>query len=99
MSPELRAELNKWLAWVERGAPEEEPYFRSDSLCWALIGHEAELKELFIAQGLSTAYPFGGEDRFDSDLETSTMHENPLRLDWVRNVLGLPQPPPTMKGD
>ena len=33
MSPELCAALTSWLTWVENGAPEGQPFGRSDGLC------------------------------------------------------------------
>lgn len=92
MSPELRQGLADWLAWVERGAPEGEPFRRCEGLCRSMqdvakIYHSHdELKDLFESQGLHRLYPFG-EDDFDRRRFEDTQHKCPKRLAWVRAQL------------
>lgn len=90
ISPELRAFLQDWLDWVERGAPEGEPYGRSYGLClnaryeWG-YALSSELERLFAAQGLNAATPFGSG--YFARAVGKTQHECPKRLEWVRKTL------------
>lgn len=97
ISPELRAFLADWLAWVERGAPDGELYSRDYGLCDnASYCNEAKpaairlsLVDAFAADGLDDLYPFGGYE-FAQAEDTYTMHEDKNRLAWVRAKLAEP---------
>jgi hypothetical protein len=94
MSPELRAFLADWLAWVERGAPEGEPYSREFGLCASVYsyarlaprvsGHDLHV-ELCILFG-DCDFPFGFEN-YDQRNFDETQHKDPARLAWVRAQL------------
>lgn len=97
MSEELRKFLQNWIDWTERGAPNYGPYDRADGLCNALVDFAIdndlrispvtlELEELFKADGLDDAYPFG-EDTYNQAMCHSTQHTNQKRLAWVRSKL------------
>lgn len=92
MSPELRTALADWLAWVERGAPEDDENFhRSRGLCIAVRfsgASKLELQDLFQADNLNRDYPFG-EFEFYDRADDETMHECPDRLAWVRKMLAV----------
>lgn len=94
MSTALRDFCRSWLEWVERGAPEGEPYSRHHGLCsgaivfggtggWAAVIEVRErLKSDFpLKQGV---HPFGGGKAFVDDERAATMHLNPERLAWAR---------------
>jgi len=93
ISPELRAFLADWLAWVERGAPNDAPYWRDDGLCDSAyrqfgdtpsVDLELLLRDLFPS---SYPYPFGGREGFISEFQSETMHQNPERIAWVQMML------------
>jgi hypothetical protein len=77
MSDELRAALKRWLDWVERGAPDGEPYSRWRGLCSSLRNNE--LDRVFNDCG----FPFGVFS-FIRDRDNATMHTCPKRLAFVR---------------
>lgn len=89
LTPETRAFLRDWMAWVERGAPDRKPYLRCDGLCLASIdapGREPGDMDLY--DGLCAAFgdndhPFGKSD-YRARYKSRTMHECPARLAWVR---------------
>lgn len=92
ISPELRAFLQNWLDWVERGAPEGEPYARSCGLCTNLGWSEfanlkvwAELQSV-LPYGGRRSYPFGARG-YTERVAHGTQHECPKRLAWVRKTL------------
>lgn len=94
MTPALRQFLADWLAWAEAGAPEH-PVFRRDyGLCGSLQKYaglyegrrlEDELLRLFNF----TVFPFGSSQEFHQQTRDGTQHENPARLAWVRQQLGV----------
>lgn len=90
ITPALHAYLTDWLAWVDRGAPDGEPYWRYDGLCSAAYdfdrGPFAFNKELYEALGRN-AYPFGGQASFQFDVRSDAMHLNEARLAWCRSTL------------
>ena len=88
MSPELKSALKDWLDWVERGAPEGEPYSRRYGLCSNLDRFDDvsdELSEVFRLQDLDDTIPFGCD--YDIRSLSRTQHECPKRLAWVRKQL------------
>lgn len=97
ISPELRKFLREWLAWAEAGGPRHEVFSRSRGLCGCALVYgyyaeicyqiRSEMRDIF-----NCSYPFGGSSTFFADEMNRTMHLNQLRLAWVRNTLGLPQP-------
>lgn len=94
ISKELRAFLQDWLDWAERGAPDGEPYTRGSGLCvnlarytehWTDSAYLAADRELAAAWGGSRT-PFGSADYWARSL-SQTQHECPKRLAWVRKTL------------
>lgn len=99
MSANLKQFLAAWLEWVEKGAPDEEPFCRRRGLCanfeeWLCARNECEEKieeendqllELFRADGFEPIYPFGGCEEFYAERDDDTMHLNEARLAWVRS--------------
>lgn len=93
ISKNLRAYLQSWQDWVDRGALEGRPYSRLDGLCLNLwdcphIQYDAkpaalnELRLLFGNQG----HPFGDLNYFEREYD-ATQHEDPARLAWVAKML------------
>lgn len=85
LRPETRAFLRDWLEWVERGAPEGEPYWRENGLCDNAFKSRAGC---FVLGDLESAfdddsYPFGCGD-FHRRYHDRTMHECPKRLAFAR---------------
>lgn len=86
----LLAYLKDWLAWVERGAPNREPYWRHVGLCCnSLFFHgdaaNRAMKKRF-KRFTSPTHPFGYEN-YEARMETNTQHECPKRLRWVRKTI------------
>jgi len=91
ISPELRAFLADWLAWVERGAPEGKPYWRRYGLCTGLRENApySLAREMgdHLARDLGNRYfPFGNDEYLAAKSE-ATQHLDPNRLAWVRAKL------------
>ena len=96
MSENLQRFLAEWLEWVEKGAPDEEPFCRRRGLCsgledWNLERDfdveegEEELRCLFKADGLDGVYPFGGAEVFYEAVDHDEQHLNEARVAWVRS--------------
>lgn len=93
ISPELYDFYVDWLAWVDRGAPDMEPYDRSVGLCPSLdwyIGHAGapdwlrmEQGDLFELDERDPNYPFG-EREYWEHAKGCSQHLDPARLAWVR---------------
>lgn len=97
MSATLNDFFKAYIQWLEGGAPEEQPFSREYGLCDNLdiftegdsgaVGYSLsiELGELFLSEGLSKRFPFDkDEDEFFNQSQLMCMHENPLRVVWVR---------------
>lgn len=88
--PKTRTFLRDWLDWVERGAPNGEPYWRNVGLCQAAAsyGHGFtlidDLVEFFECCGYSFLYPFNEGRSFLVETAAGTIHLNPRRLAFVR---------------
>lgn len=85
----------RWVEWVDRGAPEWEPFSRGEGLCvaakwgWpALLKNRskavASLRAIF-----GTDYPFGGEEAYYM-AAPGTMHEDVNRVAFARALAALP---------
>lgn len=101
ISETLKTFLTEWYTWAIADDPENGSFDTADGLCdsyhqW-LIGHDhcvweqagnklLELSGLFKAQGLDDAYPFGWEE-YDKRSYHYTMHKDPNRLAWVKEML------------
>lgn len=86
ISPELRAFLQDWIDWVDRGAPDDQPYAREYGLCYNSVAYPgnrlwAQLDYIFGGRHM----PFGGDYYYRT--LTGTQHECPNRLAWVRATL------------
>lgn len=87
MPNDLRAYLADYLAWVERGAPEGEPYRRNHGLCYNTqwcpdydVNYDMMQDALAAAWPVDFLYPFEGEynDHWNE------YHLNDARLAFVR---------------
>lgn len=82
--------------WLDRGAPDGEPFWRNEGLCDNWIGqgiHKSgrALAMQFAQAGRDRHYPFGGAGVFDDEEWLETMHLNPIRIAWVRaRIAGKP---------
>lgn len=90
--------LADWLAWVERGAPDGEPYSRAEGLCGNADG--LDLAGVINRAVGGLIFPFGGVFKFAAERESHSMHLNEARLSWVRRTIltaeitDAPTPPP-----
>lgn len=90
----LQKFYNDYAAWLDKGAPEGQPFSRRMGLCSQAMKPQYdvpinELKKQFLQAGLDPKFPFGGTHRFDMDLENATMHLNPKRIKWVKDRVNL----------
>lgn len=94
ISPKLRVYLADWLAWTERGAPEDKPYSRRFGVCGALDSYPGkhlsrEMGWVLRAQfGNRHLFPFCGHEESAREYSEATKHLNPRRIAWVRMMLG-----------
>lgn len=100
MYKELKRFLSEYLAWTEAGAPAGFTFDRGYGLCdnldvWCedLPENEAwEITEEFLSLLPKTGdpevdrFPFGKDDFYVRSRE-GTLHECPLRLEFVRKIL------------
>lgn len=82
----LRADLMRWISWVECGAPEGNPFSRRRGLCNNLSDHFDELSQVFLDQGLNVSLPFG-YDAYFSRISQNNQHQYVNRLWWVRFMI------------
>lgn len=90
ISNELRAALANWLEWAENGAPNGAPFYRGYGLCTNMCGRDVgpELHWVLTEEfGDDFEYPFGRFEYIERQKD-DTMHECPVRLAWVRKILG-----------
>jgi hypothetical protein len=100
MSEYLKAFLADWIKWVDGGAIDCEPFERRHGLCYCFeqwLEESDELDEddqdneiyalcdVFRADRLNAAYPFGGGQFFYEESGAEEMHLNPARIQWVRS--------------
>lgn len=84
ISPALRKFLSEWLAWAEAGGPNRR-FSNSAGLCVnSPVDVSDELADLLGFE----SYPFGGESVYYEERDKGAIHKNPLRLAWVRKMLG-----------
>lgn len=91
MSPDLIAFLKAWHDWATNGAPEGKPFWRWAGLCTNshLFGGDADAALQTLMRetlGPQADMPFG-DGEFARRALTSTQHECPKRLAWVRERL------------
>lgn len=99
-SAELTRFYQDWLAWAEAPRGEHQPivFNRSAGLCgslslWCYYTREdtysirGEMIRQFLDAGLNVLYPFGNNDTYNFQSNMGTMHECPIRLEWVRTHL------------
>lgn len=88
-SPALLQFYRDWLAWAEGGAEEWGPhdFSRRYGLClcqfFGKYDMEEEMKDQFVAAGLSRTYPFGYSE-FHRGRASKSLHKDEARLAWVR---------------
>lgn len=90
MNKTLRQFYNDYAAWLDKGAPEGQPFHRHVGLCMSVTQAPYclppwKIKKQLEEAGLDTIYPFGGEYQFETDFDNATMHTNPLRIQWVKD--------------
>lgn len=88
----LKEFYQAYAAWLDAGAPEGQPFDRGYGLCDNLYdqyychrGLMNEMRGQFKKAGLDIDYPFGGSEVFEDETDNSTMHTNPLRVQWVKD--------------
>jgi hypothetical protein len=81
-----------YVAWLDAGAPDRQPYRRNVGLCVCAIHPPEWLKAMHAVQnGLaeefgSGPYPFGGQTLYDYEAENHLSHLNPARVAWARKI-------------
>ena len=86
----LRAFLQDWLDWVDRGAPDWGPYSCGSGLCsQANMEVRDVLKESLMGDFGTSTYPFCTWEEYNTMNATHTQHLCPARLAWVRAKLGV----------
>jgi hypothetical protein len=92
MSDELKKFLADYLAWVDAGAPEGEPFTRHFGLCFNAeeIDHKLYKELCGILEKEfpdHAAYPFGGMSVYLNYNKNHTQHLNQKRIDWIKSKL------------
>lgn len=92
-SEELTAFYRAYAEWLDDGAPNGQPFFRSFGLCSALdefLGRtkkkwqiKHEMLQQFEAAGLHANYPFGYAEYYRR-MEKGTVYLQSKRVKWVR---------------
>lgn len=99
MSESLKEFLSAWIQWVDAGAPNRNPFERNLGLCVNFEYYLEEigvtegdadgevygLTDVFGADRLNRAYPFGGGELFYEESGADAMHLNEQRIAWVRS--------------
>lgn len=86
----LKEFYQAYAAWLDAGAPEDQPFSRAFGLCDNLCDkgfHDLwrELKGQLKSEGYDPAYPFGGSEVFENETDDLTFHLNPERIKWVKD--------------
>ncbi|UVD31660.1 hypothetical protein Pondi_00019 [Escherichia phage Pondi] len=86
----LKEFYQAYAAWLDAGAPEDQPFSRAYGLCDNLFTRGCydilrELKGHFKSEGYDPAYPFGGSEVFETEMDNEEMHLNPERIKWVKD--------------
>ena len=91
----LLAFLKDYRAWVERGAPDVDPFWRAYGLCQALtywykdticLDQHHDIRRLLLQLLSNKTYPFGEQD-YHRRRDDGTQHECPKRLAFVRKTI------------
>lgn len=83
---------NDYAAWLDKGAPHKQPFYRDAGLCYNLgrFGGDRdayiEMGRQFEAAGLDYMYPFNDDnDDYLSHTRQQDHYINPLRIQWVKD--------------
>lgn len=101
-SAELTEFYQVYQDWLNKGAPQFQPFCRSDGLCinmyykWkerethgSLFPIKNEMKRQFLDANLSSTYPFHkDENHYNYEANQDIQHLNPLRNQWIADHLG-----------
>ena len=92
-SEELTAFYRAYVKWLDDGAPDEQPFFRSFGLCsaidvfldnlWKRSQIKNEMSQQFEAAGLHARYPFGNIEYYRR-MEKGTVYKQLARVTWAR---------------
>ena len=87
----LQAFYQAYAAWLDAGAPNGQPFYRSSGLCSNLTRFTDDWEPLLNAMidqfkeaGLDHEYPFNGEESYYTHCQYGTQYVNPYRVEWVR---------------
>lgn len=98
VSKEIYEKLKSYQAWINAGAPENDPYTGEYGLCSNLSLY-GKLHPYLLHEKLDPITPFNEDDSaYAEEKEASRCHLNPARLAWVaekiadyeRNMKGVP---------
>lgn len=77
-----------YVKWLDRGAPEREPFWRWFGLCYnsGIFELDDIVGDILEDEGLDPDFPFNGgnEDMYKEEARDGIMHLNPERIAWVR---------------
>lgn len=87
--------MTQWLRWIDSGAGKHPIFDTRDGMCWLWMSwgryYNVSLKgcmyTLLEASFSNPAYPFGGRARYYRDAANYSMHLNPQRVKWVKNMV------------
>ena len=88
----LKEFYQAYAAWLDAGAPEDQPFYRDSGLCLNMdkfgCGRDAyiEMCSQFEAAGLNYKYPFNdGEGDYLIHIGQDDHYINPERIKWVKD--------------
>lgn len=90
--------LTQWLHWVENGAGKHTVFNRTEGLCvlwmcWCVNYYPSRvflpsyMKDILAAEFKNPSFPFGGAPRYRYECAHKTMHQNELRIEWVKKMV------------
>jgi len=92
ISDKLKAYLQDWLDWVERGAPDWKPYYRVSGLRNNTVFYDVSLHDQLHSELMQMfngkPYPFGFKEYYERS-NNATQHLDPNRIAWVREQLAM----------
>ena len=85
--------LKDYYAWLQAGAPDNEPFSRKVGLCSNInekYGFDAKLtlRRTLRDTMKDAVYPFNKNgNEYNDEVENQTMHLNPKRIEWVKKMI------------
>jgi len=90
--PRLKEFCQAMLEWIDGGCGDHEIFGSLVGLCrnHALftrlpIDRPSDLLAEYFYENFNTCYPFGGQLEYGAEVETSSLYQNPERLQWLKD--------------